>query len=78
MFAKTQKKFQVKKVRSRGFYGLLEKGILCLLTLRQNKNNNFMFPNEKVMADQKTLIFPSKNFAFFTLTDAQKTLIIWP
>ena len=49
-----------------------------LLTLRQNKNNNFMFPNEKVMADQKTLIFPSKNFAFFTLTDAQKTLIIWP
>ena len=36
-----------------------------LLTLRQNKNNNFMFQNKKVMANQKTLIIPQKNFAFF-------------
>ena len=48
------------------------------LSLIDDCKDTKKFPNEKVMADQKTLIFPSKNFAFFTLTDAQKTLIIWP
>ena len=35
-----------------------------LLTLRQNKNNNFMFQNKKVMANQKTLIIPQKTLPF--------------
>ena len=36
-----------------------------------------MFQNKKRMNNQKTLIIPPKNFAFFTLTEAHKTLIKW-
>ena len=36
------------------------------------------FYNKKCMADQKTLQIPPKNFAFFTLTKAHKTLIKQP
>ena len=45
---KVKKKFQVKKVLTHGFYGMLEKGILCL------------FRNKKVMALHKTFLIPPK------------------
>ena len=41
-------KIQVKKVLTHGFYGMLEKGILCL------------FRNKKVMALHKTFLIPPK------------------
>ena len=49
-------------------------GLEKYYTFRKNKNNNFMFPNKKIMADQKTLLIPPKNLAFFNFTEAQKKI----
>ena len=44
------------------------------ILLEKNKNNNFMFWNKKVMANQKTLLIPPKNFAFFHFYWGSKNL----